>query len=1000
MRPTALLAARVVEPDTNARLAGQQLGGAVLLGASAGLASGVLASRWIDPGASDYLGVAGASVLGHSAGLGLARLLLEPRAGSLAGDEPGSFLSEPETDRREPSFRLLGAAAGLGTGALVARLAPLRGPDLVAGGFGAGYGAVLGALAPSLHRGQWQGDRRDVGGAHLGLAIGGAAATAAAHLTDASSAQVAVPTVAAGLGGISGVGLGRLLPGVPSQAPRVGAFAGMLGWTAASIALSKPLRLAEGFAVPGSASLSLLGGGLGVVEGLLLAQLRDPSGESDETTGLRRGGGVMLGGVAGSTTGFILARFFQPTRLDQVVAVGGAAFGGGLGVGVSMLTSDAGGRSDSAAAMAGSLAGLGALALTQRASPLQAADFGALPVGAAFGGLFGRLLPTLNETHLGPLDRPARGGRLAGVAGGSLGAVALRHLTDARPATVGLSALGGVDGVVTGLGIGLLLDEADSTRAQRIGMVTGGAAGLALGAGLWPRLDVHGTDGAFIGTLTALGAWNGLLAPTLGHATAQTVSRRRLTGGALAGVGAGSLLATALVPALEVDADLITNALALNLLLGGAGAGTGALMSGRLDAPVWGALGGGAAGLLLGSALHRSIEIDSHKQPLLVLSSTEGLWFGAWLPYLLRDRERVTSRHLAGGVAAGLLGGAALSTLASPVLQPDVHTASTAALGSAIGATLAGGSALLSEPLRGRAGVGLLLGGTAAGLIAGASGAASVDLREGAGYAALGSLLGLSEGLVFAWSGRADGNADYAGAALVGAGVGSTIGLVAAANPLWMQGRGLPAAGFAGWGSWMGSFAGALINRDPHEVTLGGLAGANVGLLSGLGLLGSGLVEPRDFGWLSAFGAAGTLVGGGVGALLSTRTEPRPALAGLLIGPALGLASGAIFLPQLRTFGRSTVTSSAAPPPRPKLAPTSPKATATISVPDEPPSSADLLPDRRSHGEEATIEQPLATRIRRTFRISHLMPVVGAMPSGDPHAGPPPFVLGVAGLWR
>ena len=51
-------------------------------------------------------------------------------------------------------------------------------------------------------------------------------------------------------------------------------------------------------------------------------------------------------------------------------------------------------------------------------------------------------------------------------------------------------------------------------------MVAGGAAGLALGAGLWSRLDLRGTDGAFIAGLSALGAWNGLLAPTLGHATA------------------------------------------------------------------------------------------------------------------------------------------------------------------------------------------------------------------------------------------------------------------------------------------------------------------------------------------------------------------------------------------------------------------------------------------------------------------------------------------------
>ncbi len=980
-----LLAGRVVEPSTSAMLAGRQLGGAVLLGTSAGLAAGVLSSKWIDPTANDYLGVAGASVLGHSAGLGIARLTLDPAPWDAAPARP------------ERVLRLLGAAAGLGAGALVARVAPLRTPDLAAGGVGAGYGAMLGALAPSLHR-RGRGDTRTAtGGAHLGLALGGTAAATAAHLTGASLGQVAVPAVAAGLGGLAGSGLGQMLPDNADQAARVGVFGGILAAAGASIALSRPLRLDEGFAVPGSGLLTLVGAGVGLAEGRLLGVVVAPRLTPDEASEGQRDGAARFATVAGATAGFVLARFIQPSAGDQMLALGGGLFGGGLGLGLSQLASAPGGRADPAAAMAGSLAGLGALALTQRLSPLQDPDFLALPVGVAFGGLFGRLLPTLDARELRPLDRPGGGGLLAGLTGGAFAAVALRHASAAPASTVGLAALGGADLALAGLGVGLLIDDAGSSRGQRIGAVAGGAAGLALGAGLWPRLELRGTDAALIAGLSALGAWNGLLAPVLGHARADTVSRRQMTGGALAGVGAGTVLATALVPALEVDADLLANAFALDLLLTGAGAGAGALASPRLDAPVWGALGGGAAGLLLGGALHRSIEMDAGKHPLVALASVEGLWLGAWLPYLLRERERVTSRQVTGSLAAGGLGGAALATLASPLLQPDGHTATTAAFGSATGAALAGGAALIADPLHGRAGVGLLLGGTAAGLLAGGLGARRLDLPTGAGYAGVGSLLGASEGLVFAWAGRADGEADYAGAALVGAGLGSTIGFVAAANPVWTQGRGLPAAGFAGWGSWMGAFAGALINRDPHEVTLGGLAGANVGLISGLALLGSGAVQPSDFGWLSAFGAAGTVAGGGVGALFSTRTNPRPALAGLLIGPAVGLATGALVLPKLRTIGAS-----ASAPPAPPAAPTAARTPAAREAdrPEESISSAVLWERRRAGGPSATIEQPLASRIRRSFRISRLMPVLGAMPSDDPAAGPPPFVIGVAGLWR
>jgi hypothetical protein len=963
------LVGRVIEPDEGSPFASRQKGGAVLMGASAGIATGVLAAKWARPTGNDYLGMAGASVLGHSAGLGIAKLAL---------DSDG---------RGEPLLRLTGALAGLSAGALVARTTELRAPDLLAGLSGAAYGAILGNLAPSLHRGYHLEGDRATGGAHLGLAIGGAAGATAAHLTGASSSDVLVPTVFAGVGGLAGLGFGQLLPEDGNQRGRVASAIGMLTFAGGSIALDRPLRLSEGFRPPGSGTLSLLGLAVGAIEGDLLARFIHHAPLDAVNT---RGSGLLLGQVVGATSGFVLSRFIQPTLWDDAVAVGGGVVGGTLGVGLSMLATDEPGRAEIGSMFAGSLLGLGGLALTQHYSPLEGADFLALPIGASFGGMFGRLLPTLDDTRIGPLDRTATGGLVVGLTGGTVAAMATRHLTDARPGTVALTGLGGVDGLLTGLGVGLLIDgPVGESRAQRIGAVAGAAAGLGIGAGLWPRLQVRGADAAMIASLLGLGAWNGLLAPGLGHADLGTVSERHTAGGVLVGAGASSLLATALVPALDLDRDLIGNALALDVLLTGAGAGTGALISQRHDASVWGALAGGTTGLVLGAALHRSIELDDRRIPLLRLTILEGLWLGGWLPFTLRDREQVTSRQLIGGLAAGGLGGAALATLAGSAFQPDGQATATAALTSAIGASLAGGSALIAGSLPSRARVGLLLGGTGAGLLVGSLGARSVDLGAGAGYAAVGTMLGASEGLVFAWSGRADGGADYAGAALVGAGAGSTMGLVAASNPQWMEGRALPAAGFAGWGAWMGSFAGALINRDPHEVTLGGLAGANAGALAGLGLLASGTVEPRDFGWLSAFGAAGTVLGGGVGALFSTRTDPRPALAGLLVGPAVGLTTGALVLPKLRTLG-STARADTPPParadaPRPAAAPATETSERTRT-------SADLW--------EGSRPRSLVGNIRRSFGVSRLMPVLGAMPASDPAAGPPPFVLGLAGLWH
>jgi hypothetical protein len=124
-----LLASRVVEPDTSRPLADRQTQGALLLGASAGLGAGLVVGTWVRPTAVDYAGVTGASLLGHSLGLGIARLALA---------------DDGTADRREPTLRMAGALAGLGGGALVAHRTQLRIADLGAGGLGVAYGGLLG----------------------------------------------------------------------------------------------------------------------------------------------------------------------------------------------------------------------------------------------------------------------------------------------------------------------------------------------------------------------------------------------------------------------------------------------------------------------------------------------------------------------------------------------------------------------------------------------------------------------------------------------------------------------------------------------------------------------------------------------------------------------------------------------------------------------------------------------------------------------------------------
>ena len=171
-------------------------------------------------------------------------------------------------------------------------------------------------------------------------------------------------------------------------------------------------------------------------------------------------------------------------------------------------------------------------------------------------------------------------------------------------------------------------------------------------------------------------------------------------------------------------------------------------------------------------------------------------------------------------------------------------------------------------------------------------------------------------------------------------------------------------------------------------MTLGGLVGANAGFITGQALLRAELVEPRDFGWLSLLGAAGTVVGGGVGAVFSTRTNPQPVLAGLAIGPAVGLASGALLLPRLRTLGTGTSSASAPIWMRRRVV-------AGFSS-AESLTSADVLAPKGRGGVS------LRRRLRSLVDVVAWTPVVGALPEapGTHRPGPPPLTLGVAGLLR
>ncbi|HTA20185.1 MAG TPA: hypothetical protein VK989_12890, partial [Polyangia bacterium] len=466
--------------------------------------------------------------------------------------------------------------------------------------------------------------------------------------------------------------------------------------------------------------------------------------------------------------------------------------------------------------------------------------------------------------------------------------------------------------------------------------------------------------------------------------------RQRVGALALGGFG-GVGLATVLSPVLHLDGDVAADAAAVDALWTGAGAGAGALLGTSDKAPVWGMLGAGAVGLLVGGALHDSIEIGAADAPLLTLAGTEGLWLGGWFPYLVHDRAQVTEREELGALALGGFGGVGLATLASGAFDLAPARAGVGALGSGLGAAMGGGLALMSPSSSSRAGVGLMMGGTALGLAAGATIAprlSDAPTERLVGGTALGAGLGISESLLFAWSGNVSSAEQYRGAALFGGGLGAALGLAASAAPESEHGSAPAAAGFAAWGAWTGAFAGSLFKNDTHDDVMGGLIGANAGFLAGYALMRADVVDPRDFGWLSLFGALGTVAGAGVGAPFST-SGSTPVRAGLAIGPAAGMIAGALVLPRLHSAmaARATALSDRAPA----------GSTASEPVPGALAQNDDARGTPAENG--ATEQSSLAHRMSQVGEVTDWAPLVGALPA-SPDSGPSPVLFGVTGHWK
>jgi hypothetical protein len=948
-----------------------RLSGGVLAFGVGGAAAGYLSSRWFAPDAADQLTTAAGTSLGISAGLGTARLLtVERGAPDLVGVTAG-------------------AAVGFTGAALFTQANRLRPPEVSAGLLGAAHGTWIGALVPTLHLDSFRADRDVEGGALLGLAAGALGGTTVARLMQANGGQVAVPGVAGALGAAMGSGVGLMIDDETSRGQRIGAIGGASALMLGAAVSDRWLRLSDGLG-DGAVGLGLSGAALGAWHGHLAGDLFIEDGSGSPS---REKGALLVGASAGLTGGLVASRWLRPTLTEHVAVAAGGMLGLSLGQGLHVAAHgedhERSPRSGAGLRLGGSLAGMLGTGLAAHHTDLRGNELLAGALGAGYGAWMGALAPSLHERWWDD-GHAAKAGSFIGTAVGGFGAAAATRLLGASGSRIALGWFGGTTGLLTGLGIGGLIDE-EGSRAQRIGITAGSAAGVAVGGFLWPRLTLSREDRLMVAAATGLGAWNGVWIGS------RSERGRSELAGFLAGSGGSAFIATALVPALDLDLDLQLNALTGNALGAGLGAGVGALVSRDEDAAVYGMLAGGAAGLLTGGALHERLELGPADAPLLTLAAFGGAFQGLFLPRLIWQDHDLDDRRARAGLTVGTLGATAAAALASPWIELDAREAAVLGMGGAIGASLAGGTALLSDGVEGRASAALTMGGTTAGLIGGALLNTRNDRGDAqVGSAMIGAGIGAAEGLVFAWAGRADGADDYQGATLIGAGLGATLGLAAGDRTDGSSPRAFASAGFAAWGAWMGAFVGALAQRDPHEVTLGGLVGLNAGLAAGHGLLRSELVQPSDFGWLSLFAAGGTVAAGGVGAIFSTEHNPAPALAGLAAGPAVGMITGAFLLPKVRALSAPGAQSSSPPSFQARRSRQAIVASGT-TTPAPAETSADVLLARPQPSRAATFGRRLIDAVG----VTSWMPTVSTLP--PPYGAPPTspaMLVGVTGLLR
>lgn len=516
-----------------------------------------------------------------------------------------------------------------------------------------------------------------------------------------------------------------------------------------------------------------------------------------------------------------------------------------------------------------------------------------------------RAYPRVADRLGSPDDPAAPLGVAAGIAASSLATGVLLSSVGAFGQFEAGEAVGGVGGGLIGAGAGWLYAASEPvTEGQGLAFASGVGWGLAAGL---------------------MATWAAVPA----DAPSVTDEQRRLWGAAFRaiGVGAGAGVGAVLLrkdpqpsEVLEIDLAGYTGsqiAWGLSRLALGPdpeifdpwanpGSTVGPDDLARRDRIRTGAaLAGTIVGLGLGAILAETWQLEPADGAMGAVAAAQGAWLGGWIPSTYElgeaDGHVHTGMHL--GLAAGLVATAFGETSGRQVAVAGFGALAGNALGAGLG--FFDGPLLASQIMLPMGTAGLVAGGLLAETLA-------PDGRD-ASMIGVGTALATAQGIaVGSWLDDADilGPDEAAGVALTAGGL-SALGFMAAApfvhpDPAAMA---FLASG-AAWGTWFGALGPAALGADwrSGERILVGTLVADA-FLVGSGVLVSPLVglEPERTLGAQLGGVAGATVGA-LGAGLATG-EAQPVAAAALGGTLVGMGVGAVIsenLRQRRAGSRST----------------------------------------------------------------------------------------------